>query len=151
MAESVVIDTNIFIGAVVRKGGANRDVLRVFFEGHYDPLMSNALYLEFEDVLARDKLFEKSAFSPQERQNLFDDFCSIAQWVHIHYRWRPNLKDEADNHVVELAIAGGASMIVTNNKKDFKQSDLVLPDIKILNAQEFLDDHYERFFYDESG
>jgi hypothetical protein len=30
-------------------------------------------------------------------------------------RWRPNLRDEGDNHLVELAIAGGAEAIVTYN------------------------------------
>lgn len=143
MSQPIVIDTNIFIAAVARKGGVDRNVLRLCFQGEYDPLMSNALYLEFEDVLARDPIFERSAFTPKERQNFFDDFCSICEWVHIHYRWRPNLRDEGDNHVIELAIAGGAEILVTNNKNDFKRSDLVLPDIKILNAQEFMELHYD--------
>jgi hypothetical protein len=35
-----------------------------------------------------------------------------------NFLWRPNLPDEADNHVIELAVAGGASAVVTNNVRD---------------------------------
>lgn len=37
------------------------------------------------------------------------------------------MRDEGDNHVAELAVAGGASMIVTNNRADFAGSDLRFP------------------------
>ncbi len=36
----------------------------------------------------------------------------VKQWVTIYYGWRPNLPDEADDHLVELALAGGAAGIV---------------------------------------
>ncbi len=52
--------------------------------------------------------------------------------------WRPNLRDEANNHLMELAVAGGAEMIITANKKDFRNSELNFPSIKILNPAEFL-------------
>ena len=52
--------------------------------------------------------------------------------------WRPNLRDEADNHVLELAIAGGASAIVTNNVKDFHDSALRFPQVRVAIPKEFL-------------
>lgn len=42
----------------------------------------------------------------------------------MRYLWRPNLKGEADNHLVELAIAGSAAYIITNNVSDFAQAEL---------------------------
>jgi hypothetical protein len=27
--------------------------------------------------------------------------------IEVYYRWRPNLPDEGDNHVLELAVAAG--------------------------------------------
>jgi predicted nucleic acid-binding protein len=100
--------------------------------------MGDALYAEYQSLLGRDHVFEKSMFSALERDAFFDDFCSICRWVDVYYRWRPNLRDEADNHVIELAIAGGADTLLTWNKKDFKNSDLVLPEIAILTPPEFL-------------
>lgn len=52
--------------------------------------------------------------------------------------WRPNLKDEADNHLIELAIAGNAKIIATNNIKDFKQTQLVLPELLIRKPGEII-------------
>jgi len=38
------------------------------------------------------------------------------------FRLNTRSKDEADNHLIELAIAGNAKIIATNNIKDFKQT-----------------------------
>ncbi|WP_422133014.1 MULTISPECIES: PIN domain-containing protein [unclassified Endozoicomonas] len=48
-----------------------------------------------------------------EREQVLNALLSITQWVEIYYLWRPKLPDEADNHLVELAMAGGASHIIT--------------------------------------
>lgn len=133
-----VLDTNIFVGALQRRDGVNRKILELCFLDELQPLMGEALYLEYQDLLGRDRVFENSSFTSLERDSLFDDLCSICDWIHIHYRWRPNLKDEADNHIIELAIAGGAEFIITWNKKDFRNSDLVLPDIPIVTPVECL-------------
>ena len=47
----VVIDTNVFVAGLRSGGGASRQVLRRAVEGTYLPLFSNALWLEYEDVL----------------------------------------------------------------------------------------------------
>ena len=52
--------------------------------------------------------------------------------------WRPNLRDEADNHLLELAIAGGASSIVTHNVADFRGAELQFPQVRILSPNEFI-------------
>ena len=38
-------------------------------------------------------------------ETLLDAFSSVCVWVPVYYLWRPNLPDEGDNHVVELAVA----------------------------------------------
>lgn len=73
--------------------------------------MGSTLFAEYEDVLARPALFEGSRLSKAEQVELFDIFISRCEWVRVHFGWRPNLPDEADNHLVELAIARGASHI----------------------------------------
>jgi len=35
----------------------------------------------------------------------------------IYYGWRPNLPDEADNHLIELAMAGGIDWMPTSNRR----------------------------------
>ena len=51
--------------------------------------------------------------------------------VEIYYRWRPNLPDEADNHVLELAVAAGGATILTFNRKDFSSGELRFPEVAI--------------------
>ena len=55
-----------------------------------------------------------------------------------YYLWRPNLPDEADNHLIELAVAGGASHIVTGNLKDFRNAQLSFPHLHIVSANDYL-------------
>ncbi|WP_368500055.1 PIN domain-containing protein, partial [Moraxella sp.] len=43
---------------------------------------------------------------------MLNALLSICEWVRIFYLWRPNLKDEGDNHLIELAVAGNANIIV---------------------------------------
>jgi predicted nucleic acid-binding protein len=42
----------------------------------------------------------------------------------VYFGWRPNLPDEADNHLVELAVAGRASFVVTRNLRDLTRAEL---------------------------
>jgi putative PIN family toxin of toxin-antitoxin system len=135
----VVLDTNIIVGAMLREGGASRAVLRLCLEKHAQPVIGVALFSEMEDVLAREDLFQASQLTPSERQELFAAYLSVTQWVPIYYTWRPNLRDEADNHVVDLAVAGNAEYIITQNVRDFVRMELQFPQLKQATAAEFLE------------
>ncbi len=135
----VVLDTNIIVGAMLREGGASRAVLRLCLEKQAQPVIGVALFSEMEDVLAREELFQASQLTPSERQELFAAYLSVTQWVPIYYTWRPNLRDEADNHVVDLAVAGNAEYIITQNVRDFVRMELQFPQLKQATAAEFLE------------
>lgn len=134
----VVIDTNIFVSAVMNADGAPRQVIRLCLRDEITPLMANALFSEYEDVCGRENLFAKAPISANDRIELLQAFFSCCQWIPIYFLWRPNLRDEADNHIVELAVGGGAEVIVTANKRDFSQAELAFPKLKIFTAGEFL-------------
>ena len=50
---SVVVDSDVFVAALLGPGGASREVLRRCLAGAHTPLMGSALYNEFEAVLSR--------------------------------------------------------------------------------------------------
>jgi len=46
--------------------------------------------------------------------------------------------DEADNFLIELALAGNAQYIATNNISDFKNTELKFPDLRIVKPGQLL-------------
>ena len=47
-------------------------------------------------------------------QSLKVPYFARCRWTRIYFLWRPNLRDESDNHLVELAVAGGAELKFEN-------------------------------------
>jgi len=134
--DRVVIDTNVLAGTLIGRGGYNRRVIRACLEGRLKPLIGEALFLEYEDVLSRHDLYRSSPLSRAERLELFAAFLSVCEWVQIYFSWRPNLRDEGDNHLVELAVAGGAAMIVTNNIRDLRGAELRFRRLRAVTPRE---------------
>ena len=112
MSYRIVLDTNVFISALLGPRGASREVLRCCLRRQYQPLMGTALFVEYESVMTRE--------------DLLDAFLSVCHWQTVYYAWRPNLPDETDNHVVELAVAGSAVAIVTKNTTGFRRAEVLL-------------------------
>ena len=134
----VVVDTNIFVSAIMGTQSASREIIRLCLKGELQPLMGNALLAEYEDVCSRADLFDDTILSLDGRTVLLDAFLASCQWTPIYYLWRPNLRDEGDNHIIELAVAGGASIIITANIRDFAKPALVFPGLDVCTASEFL-------------
>jgi putative PIN family toxin of toxin-antitoxin system len=132
------MDTNVFIAALLSATGTNRAILRACLSGKARPLMGAALFHEYEDLLGRGDLMKRCPVSAADRRTLLDSFLSVCTWVKVYYLWRPNLPDEADNHLIELALAGNAAAIVTNNVRDLRRGQLRFPDIGIFTPTQFL-------------
>ena len=135
---TIVIDTNILVAALQKESNSARRILRLCLLGEYQAIIGAALFAEYEDVLGRDALFDKSVLHKLEREQVFNGFLSMCKWCEVFYAWRPNLPDEADNHLIELAIAGQAQAIVTRNLRDLAQAELKFPNLQILNPEQFL-------------
>lgn len=138
MINTVVVDTNILISSLIGTQGASREILRKCLQGEYYPLISNALFSEYEDVSKRKKIVDICPLTNEEIRELLDSFYRTCRWVQIYYLWRPNLVDEADNFLVELAVAGNAQYIITHNIRDFQNAELRFPDLSIVTPAQLL-------------
>ena len=135
----IVLDTNIFISALLGKeSGYSRKIIEKILDGTVTPLMGEALFNEYLDVMRRNEIIDKCLLNEQERFEFLTAFMNCCQWSKIYFSWRPNLRDEGDNHVIELAIAGGAKYIITNNIKDLKSGELFFVGLEIVTPDYFM-------------
>jgi predicted nucleic acid-binding protein len=77
--------------------------------------------------------------STKDRGEVFDGLLSCCRWVEVFYAWRPNLPDEADNHLIELAVAAQAQAIVTRNHRDLTRGELKFPSLEVLTPEQCLE------------
>ena len=141
--KKIILDTSVSVSALLGVKCPARKVFRLCLERSLNPQIGNALYLEYEDLLGRQSLWKKCLLSKNEREQTFNALMSVCHWVEVYYLWRPNLPDEADSHLIELAIASGASHIVTFNLKDVARGELLFPDLKVVRPATFLQELYQ--------
>lgn len=127
----IVADTNVLVSVCIGRGPASR-VIEACLTDRLAPMLSLALYLEYEDVINRTMPFQRARFDLHQRNDLLDALFSRCTLVDIHYRWRPNLRDEGDNHILELAIAANARYLVTSNTGDFSGGDLRFDRVEVI-------------------
>ena len=133
----IVIDTNVFVAACLGSPPASQ-VIAGCLQKRFTPLMGGTLLTEYEDVLGRESLFQRSRLSAPEREELLDIFLACCQWTRIYFGWRPNLPDEADNHLIELAVSGNAAVIITRNLKDLTRGELSFTGLRIETPESFI-------------
>lgn len=74
-----------------------------------------------------------------ERGEVLDGLLRCCRWVEVFYAWRPNLPDEAGNHLIELAVAAQADVIVSRNLRDLSRGELQFPGLQILTPESCLE------------
>ncbi len=114
-----VIDTNILIKARRSRTGASNALLRLVDNGAFRMLVSVPLFLEYEAVLTRPEHLLASGLTEREVMGFLDYLAGLVEPVKLHYLWRPQLGDVADEMVLETAINGMADCIVTFNTRHF--------------------------------
>lgn len=115
----VVIGTSVIVaGLRSRQGGSNR-LLQLIAQGHLRPPVTTPLFLEYEAVLKRPENQLATGLGPAQIDVFLGALASACQGVETHYRWRPQLRDSADEMVLECVVNGAADYLITFNLKDF--------------------------------
>jgi uncharacterized protein len=106
----VVFDTNIFVSAFLLPGGRADEALAGIIEGADHLILSKPILDEILRVLAR-----KFSRDREELARVAVWLGDLAEWVRPVQRLTV-VADEADNRILECALAGRAEAIVTGDK-----------------------------------
>ena len=120
--QRVVLDTSVLVAGFRSRKGASNLLLQRVAKGTLRPLVTTALFLEYEDVLLRAEHRLVTGMSEGDVEGALAAFASAAEPVEVHFRWRPQLSDPADELVLEAAVNGRADALVTHNIRDFERA-----------------------------
>jgi putative PIN family toxin of toxin-antitoxin system len=113
------LDTDAIVAAMRSPSGASAAIIRKARQGKVALLLSVPLAMEYEAVCVRPEHQLAAGLSEQEVRIFVDAVIAIAEPVKIHYLWRPQLRDPSDEMVLETAVNGRASLLITFNVRDY--------------------------------
>jgi putative PIN family toxin of toxin-antitoxin system len=116
----LVLDTDVVVAALRSDRGASRQLLLAALDGRVQLLASVPLFLEYEAVLRRPEQRAATRLSIEEINVILDTLAAAIEPVVFHFLWKPQLKDPADEMVLETAVNGQANRIATFNVKHLR-------------------------------
>lgn len=115
----LVLDTDVVVAAMRSPTGASAGLIEFGLDGHVQLLANVALILEYEAVCTRAEHLVAAGLRQQDALQFVDALAALAEPVVSHFIWRPQLKDPADEMVLEAAVNGRAHAIVSFNRRDY--------------------------------
>jgi len=126
-----VLDTCVVVSALRSRNGASHRMLRLAMTKKLSAVCHYKLLAEYREVLRRAVDRGEIEYSAYEVERILAAFVSVAEAIEVRYLWRPNLRDENDNFIFEIAFAASPATIVTHNLKDFRGAQARLPGVVV--------------------
>ncbi len=112
-----VIDTNVFISAIIGRGYSKLIVDKIFYDRSYYLCYSNESMIEIERVIQYPHLTKRKKFS-DKAQNILENIRIFGIEYHPSIKIS-FLNDPSDNKFLELSVAAKADYLITGNHNDF--------------------------------
>jgi putative PIN family toxin of toxin-antitoxin system len=120
----VVLDTSVLVAGLRSRLGASNRILVAVAEKRCVPLVTTAVFLEYEAVLLRPEQQLATGMNPADVEGFLAALASAAEPVELNFLWRPQLRDPADELILEASVNGRADALVTHNVRDFRSATL---------------------------
>jgi len=130
----LLIDTNILVAATRNRQGPSFALMQLVRSEKVTMCCSPALFLEYEEVLKRPDQLAASGLLASDIDAILSELAGKIAPVKTHYQWKPQLRDPADEMVLEAAVNAQAQAIVTYNLRDFGPAKLF--GIPVLNPEQ---------------
>lgn len=118
----LVLDTSVVATGFRSRSGASYALLNRVAAGSLVPLLTTALFLQYEDVLKRPEQLRASGLTLAQVDHGLAALALKAEPVKVHYLWRPQLPDPGDELVLEAALNGQADALVTYDFRHFARA-----------------------------
>ncbi|MBF5038435.1 putative toxin-antitoxin system toxin component, PIN family [Methylophilus sp. 13] len=115
----IVLDTDVIIAGMRSPSGASAEIIRRARRGELTLMASVSLFMEYEAKCTLPIHYQAAGLSAQEAEIFINTLASIISPVKTHYLWRPQLRDPADEMVLEAAVNGCAKALISFNQKHF--------------------------------
>ena len=119
MTRWLVLDTDVVVAGMRSPQGASAALLVAARHKALTLLASLPLAMEYEAVCRRREHRLAAGLTEEEVTIFLDTVIAMIEPVEIYFLWRPQLRDPADEMVLEAAINGRAEAIVTFNVRDY--------------------------------
>jgi len=130
-----VIDTGVFVSALIRRRGTTGAVLQALRDERFIAVYSTDILVEIIDVLGRDKFRDKYHIEPANITALINLIRLRGELIIANQKVTA-CRDPKDDKFLEVALAGAADCLVSG---DSDLLDMVsFEDIPILRPVEFL-------------
>lgn len=114
MAIKVVIDTNIWVSALLNPFGYPARIRKSFEKGVFKVVVSEPILQELADVLDRPRIKEKYGVTPEDTEEIL----TLIEERSEHVLLSGNIeicRDKDDDLIIETAIKGKAEYLVTRD------------------------------------
>jgi len=105
----------VVVAALRSDRGASRQLLIGALDRAFEVLASVPLIIEYEAVLTRPEHLDASGLTSRQVNEVLDALVKVSTPVPLRFLWRPQLRDPADEMVLETAVNGAADWLVTFN------------------------------------
>jgi putative PIN family toxin of toxin-antitoxin system len=118
----IVMDTDTIVAALRSPSGASAELLRRAQRGELTLAASVSLFMEYESVCLRSERREAAGLDAHQTGVFLDGLARIVEPVEVHFLWRPQLRDPADELVLEAAVNASAQALLTFNLRHFAKA-----------------------------